>query len=98
MTAEPAGRAEQAEVRAGLQEWVERKAAGLGPGELTDATPLFEGRHLKSMHVPDLILLIERLSGRLVDVMALEPGDLRDIDTIMRRLVGPASGSRESPG
>jgi hypothetical protein len=50
------------------------------------------------MHVPDLILLIERLSGRLVDVTALEPGDLRDIDTIMRRLVGPASGGRESAG
>jgi hypothetical protein len=90
MTADP--------VRAGLREWVARKATGLGPGELTDTTPLFEGRHLKSLHVPDLILLIERLSGRLVDVMALEPGDFQDIDTIMRRLVEPAADGPGDPG
>jgi hypothetical protein len=90
MMAEPEG------VRAGLREWVARKATGLGPGELTDATPLFEGRHLKSMHVPDLILLIERLSGRLVDVTALQPGDFHDIDTIVARLV-PSAGAEHGP-
>jgi hypothetical protein len=75
------------DARAALRAWVVDVARGTEPGELTDTTPLFESRVLTSLQFPELILLVERLSGRLVDVTALEPGDVRDIDTIMARLV-----------
>lgn len=73
--------------RVALREWVARNARGIDPAELSDTTPLFEDGVLTSLQFPELILLVERLSGRLVDVTALAPGDFRDIDTIMVRMV-----------
>ena len=73
--------------RVGLRAWVADNARGVDPAELSDTTALFEERVLTSLQFPELILLIERLSGRLVDVTALAPGDFRDIDTIMGRFV-----------
>jgi hypothetical protein len=73
--------------RAELRAWVAGRARDIDPATLTDTTALFEERVLISLQFPELILLIERLSGRLVDVTALAPGDFRDIDTIMRRFV-----------
>lgn len=51
---------------------------------LHDDTALFEGGLLKSIHVMDLILLIEELSGASVDVEHLKPGAFRDVDTIVK--------------
>jgi hypothetical protein len=73
------------EFRTALRAWVRDKA---GAVELTDRTPLFERRHLRSVHVPELLLLLERLRGAAIDVEGLRPGDLRDIDTLVRRFAG----------
>jgi hypothetical protein len=81
MTTEPTA------ARAQLRAWVADNARGIDPAELSDATALFEQRLLTSLQFPELILLIERLSGHLIDVTALAPGDFRDIDTIMERFV-----------
>ncbi|GAB7142829.1 hypothetical protein [Mycobacterium riyadhense] len=79
------------EIREALRRWVLAKATGLEPVELTDQTPLFEERHVRSVHLPELLLLLERLRGAPIDVEDLRPGDFRDIDTLLRRF-GDARG------
>ncbi len=56
--------------------------------EVRDDTPLFEDGLLRSIHVMDLILLVEELSGRSVDVEHLRPGAFKDIDTIVSGFFG----------
>jgi hypothetical protein len=82
----------ESEARAQIRAWVLRKARPDAPGEIDDATPLFEDRHLTSVHVPELLLLLERLRGEPVDPAGLGPGDFRDIATIARRFCGAAAG------
>lgn len=81
-------RSEQ-EVRQALREWILSKAKDLDPAALTDTTPILERRYLRSVHVPELLLLLERLRGEPIDVEDLRAGDFRDIDTLMARF-GPA--------
>src|ERR1700722_8530144 len=57
-------------------------------GALTDSTPLFEERRLRSLHLPELLLLLERLRGEPIDVGEPRPGDFRDIDTLVSRFCG----------
>ncbi|HEX2313486.1 MAG TPA: hypothetical protein VHJ17_07140 [Thermomonospora sp.] len=73
------------EVLAELRGWVLGKARDLDETALTGRTPLFEERHLRSVHLPELLLLLERLTGAPIDVEDLRPGDFRDLDTIMAR-------------
>jgi hypothetical protein len=80
-------RSEQ-EVRAALRAWVRRKAGDLA---VTDATPLFEQRILRSVHVPELLLLLERLRGAPIDVERLRPGALHSIEVMLDRF---ADGAR----
>jgi hypothetical protein len=83
-------------LREGLRSWVRTKAHGLDPARLTDSTALFEERYVRSVHLPELLLLLERLSGTPIDVESLRPGDFRDIDTIVRRF-GNQPGNGGSP-
>ncbi|WP_438297466.1 acyl carrier protein [Streptomyces sp. HUAS TT7] len=71
------------ELRDGLHTWVRTKA----PEGVTidDDTALFEQRHIRSIHLPELILLLERLSGVPVDVEELNPRDFRSIDAMVLR-------------
>lgn len=73
------------EVRSAVRDWVLTKARNLRPEDLSDRTPLFEVRYLRSIHVPELLQLLERLRGSPIDLAALQPEDLRDIDAIARR-------------
>jgi hypothetical protein len=77
-------RSEQ-EIRDSLRSWVLTKAADPDTAEITDRTALFEGRYLRSIHLPELLLLLERLSGTAIDVEDLRPGDFRDIDAMVLR-------------
>jgi hypothetical protein len=54
-------------------------------GELTDQTPLLADGWLRSVHVPELLLLMERLRGAPIDVADLRPGDFQDIDTLVAK-------------
>jgi hypothetical protein len=72
---------------AALRAWIAQRAGGLPPEGLTDDLPLLEGRHLTSLHIPELILLLERLSGAAIDVQRLQPGDFRDVATIARQFL-----------
>ncbi len=73
------------EIREALRSWILTKARNLDGAALTDTTPLFEERQLRSLHVPELLLLLERLRGEPIDVEDLRPGDFRDIDTLVLR-------------
>jgi hypothetical protein len=73
------------EIREALRSWVLDKAKDLDGSALTDKTPLFEERYLRSLHLPELLLFLERLRGEPIDVDDLRPGDFRDIDTLVLR-------------
>jgi hypothetical protein len=77
-------------VRCSLREWILTKSGGLDPATLTDTTPLFADRYLRSVHLPELILLLERLRGAPIEVEELGEGDFRDIDTLIAKFVRPA--------
>ena len=73
-----------------MRAWVLEKNPDLGPGWLSDQTPLLAGGYLRSVHLPELILLLERLRGAPIDVEKLGSGDFRDIDTIVAGFAVPA--------
>jgi hypothetical protein len=78
----------EAVFRTALRSWVLSKAKSPDGGTFDDSTPLFAERRLRSLHLPELLLLIERLRGEPIDVDDLRPGDFRDIDTLVSRFFG----------
>ena len=50
-------------------------------------TPIFESGLFKSVQIMDLILFVEEISGKEVDVEGLKPGAFKDIDTIIKNFV-----------
>jgi len=73
------------DLRTALVTFVLGKNPDLDPAGLTGSTALFEQRHLRSIHLPELLLLIERITATPVDVENLRPGDFRDLETIVGR-------------
>ncbi|MBO3749256.1 hypothetical protein J5X84_24520 [Streptosporangiaceae bacterium NEAU-GS5] len=73
------------EIRTNLRAWVRRKSAADLGADFGDGTPLFEGGLLRSIHVPELVLVLERLRGAPIDVEALAPCDFQDVDTMIGR-------------
>jgi hypothetical protein len=71
----------ESEFRRELRAWISAKAGT----PVTDATQIFAERTLRSVHVPELLLLMERLRGAPIDVEELRPADFRDIDTLVAR-------------
>lgn len=68
------------EIRQALRQWI--CACSKHPADLTDATPIVEQRIITSLQVMDLILYIERLRGKRIEMDDLKPGVFRDINTI----------------
>lgn len=71
------------EVKTALRDWIVRKGK-IQAQELNDQTPFLEQRIISSVQLMELILFMEDLSGKSIDVKALKKGMLRDIDTIFR--------------
>jgi hypothetical protein len=80
------------EFREAVRTWVRGRTKS-PEDEITDRTALFEQRHLRSVHLPELLLLLERLRGAPIDVDGLGAGDFRDIDTIVSRFAQPRAAS-----
>lgn len=72
------------DVRDALRQWIANTSGKTSTQDLADDTPLFRSGVLKSVQVSDLILYIEELAERAVDVEQIKPGVFRDIDTIYR--------------
>lgn len=80
--------ASEQETRELVLAWVRRKSRTGAPEGITVGTPLFEERHLTSLHVPELLLLLEQLRGAPIDAARLRAGDFRDVGTIVDRFCG----------
>jgi len=48
---------------------------------------IVKGGLFKSVQIMDLILFVEEISGKEVDVEGLKPGAFKDIDTIIKNFV-----------
>jgi hypothetical protein len=72
------------DTREARRQWIAGVSDKTTPENLADDTPLFRNGILKSIQVSDLILYIEELAGRVVDVEQIKAGVFRDIDTIHR--------------
>ena len=69
-------------IRDALREWVAKTSGTSSIGDIADDTPIFRSGILKSVQVTDLILYIEELAKRRVDVEKIKPGGFRDINSI----------------
>lgn len=65
-----------------LREWIEQRANRPVTGGLQDDTPILEQRVISSLQVMELLLFIERTSGRPINVGQLKPGSFRSLETI----------------
>lgn len=74
----------ESEIRAALKDWIARANGKISREALADDIPIFREGVLKSVQVPELILYIEELSERPVEVDKIVPGVFRDIDSIYR--------------
>ena len=70
------------EIRDALRTWIATKNGKVTPEAIADDTPILEQRLLSSLHVPELILYVEQLSGKPISVGQLKPGVFRSIDAI----------------
>lgn len=74
----------ETDIRDALRQWISGASSKTSVKDLSNDTPLFRSGILKSVQVSDLILYIEELAERAVDVEQIKPGVFRDIDTIYR--------------
>jgi hypothetical protein len=81
------------EIKASLQSWVQRKARGAPAPTVLATTPLLASGIITSLHLAELIAMLEMWRGEPIDVQALAPGDFQDIQTIMRRFFSEAQGT-----
>jgi acyl carrier protein len=72
----------EAEIKQALREWIAATSGKIEARRLTDGTPIIEQRIVSSLQVMDLILFLERLSNRPVEIDRLKPGVFRDINSI----------------
>ena len=72
------------EIRQALRDWVVKTNGKIGPDRVSDQTAIIEQRIINSLHIMDLILFIEKESGRSIDVRQLKVGVFRNIDTIYK--------------
>lgn len=71
-------------IRETLRSWITERSRKSLPSPLLDDTALIEQGILSSVQVMDVILLIERMRNRPVEVDELKPGSFRDINSIVR--------------
>lgn len=70
-------------IRESLRSWITERSRKSLPSPLLDDTALIEQGILSSVQVMDVILLIERMRNRPVEVDELKPGSFRDINSIV---------------
>jgi acyl carrier protein len=80
----------EAEIKQALREWIAKASGKIDAQSLSDETPIIERRIISSLQVMDLILFLERLSNRSVEIDLLKPGVFRDIDSIYSAFFLPA--------
>jgi acyl carrier protein len=72
------------QIRQVLRDWIVANSGKVAPDEVTEETPIIERRIISSVQVMDLILFLEQLGGKPIDVDRLQPGAFHSIDAIVR--------------
>lgn len=72
----------ETDFRQALRAWILRNTAKVEAFELTDQSPLLETQIVSSLQLMELILFLEEILGRSIDVTALRPGAFDSIDAI----------------
>lgn len=76
------------ETKEAIRSWVMEKSKSEKCADLNFETPLLENRIISSLQVMDMLLFMEKLSGRKIDVKDLEPGVFKNIDSIYNNFFG----------
>jgi acyl carrier protein len=84
----------EADVRQALRAWILTTSGKVKPEDLTDETPIIEQRIISSLQIMDLILFLEQMMDRSLDVEQLKPGVFRSISVIYRNFFEEAAGGR----
>lgn len=71
-------------IRAALLDWVRRHRRGPADAPLDADTAILESRMISSLQLSELLLYIEELSGRRLQVHQLRPGALASVAAIER--------------
>ena len=78
-----------AAIRAALLDWIRRHRRGPANAPLDADTPILESRMITSLQLSELLLYIEELSGRRLQVGQLQPGALASVAAIERHFFTP---------
>lgn len=79
----------EAEVKQTLRDWIIKAAGGkISQEQLQNDTPIIEERIITSLQIMDLILQLEKITGKPLDVEQLKPGVFRNIDSIYQNFCG----------
>lgn len=78
----------KSEIKADLKAWISRTHGNVTQQAIGDDTPIFRDGLLKSVQVPELILYIEELAQRPVDIEKIQPGAFRDVQSILHNFFG----------
>jgi len=84
------------EVKHLLRQWIASNARRPVDGAIRDDTPILEQRVISSLQVMELILFVERTSGRPVNIAQLRPSAFRSIDDIYRTFFSEASDEQRA--
>jgi acyl carrier protein len=76
-----------------LRDWLISQSSATRLTDFDDDTPLIERRILTSLQVMDLVLFLEELTGRPVDVEQLKPGVFRSVNAIYATFGAPPGGA-----
>jgi acyl carrier protein len=72
----------ETEIRDALRAWIVKTNGKIRPDQLDDETPIIEQRIITSLQVMDLILFLEKLSDRSIEVDTLKVGVFKNINAI----------------
>ncbi len=75
------------DIRGALKDWL-HKTNPRNTTVIEDSTPIIENRIITSLQVMDLILYIEQLRGKRIEIEELKAGVFNNIDTIHASFFG----------
>lgn len=81
-----------ADIRQTLRQWIVEKRKLVDPAQIANDTALLDGGFLRSIDVADLLIFIEFLRERPVDITDMKPGVFASIDSIANQFF-PADAS-----
>ena len=72
----------EVEIRRSIRDWLSKASPAVPPPGIEDHTPLLEQKVITSLQLAELMLYLEQLRGRPIDIEELRPGTFRSVDAI----------------